>query len=208
MQGTMRRDGMYVASTILYNIFIAIYESAGFALCLAFLFMFFFMCAKKNGWKESLKIWVDNFKTSGEFRKAFVFVFYISMVLFRTLFNRQIWINPLRDIMGGWSFYSSEGKLSGENIENIALLIPFPMLLFWCQGAEQFKSLGVYRIIIKGIFVTFTFSAIIEFSQLFFSLGTFQISDFVYNTFGGMCGSIFYCFFIKMHTKKLKNKGD
>ncbi len=40
--------------------------------------------------------------------------------------------------------------------------------------------------------IAFYFSAIIEFLQLFLRLGTFQISDFVYNTLGGILGVILY----------------
>ena len=36
------------------------------------------------------------------------------------------------------------------------------------------------------------FSFVIEFSQLLFHLGTFQISDLVYNTLGGTVGGLAY----------------
>ena len=36
------------------------------------------------------------------------------------------------------------------------------------------------------------FSFVIEFSQLLFHLGTFQISDLVYNTLGGTIGGLMY----------------
>ena len=36
------------------------------------------------------------------------------------------------------------------------------------------------------------FSFVIEFSQLLFHLGTFQISDLVYNTLGGTIGGLTY----------------
>ena len=35
------------------------------------------------------------------FRKVFVLAFYTAMLLFRTLLNRDIWANPLSDVIGG-----------------------------------------------------------------------------------------------------------
>lgn len=187
-----------IIETILYNTFVAVYESTGFALCLSFFFMFFFLHAQKHGWKNSIRIWISDFKESTEFRRTFVLIFYVSLVLFRTLFNRMVWINPLRDIMGGWGFYSSEGKLSGENIENIILFIPFPVLLFGCCRIKRGNAWGIFKTLYRGVLLTFVFSATIEFAQLFFSLGTFQISDLVYNTLGGSIGSITYAILCKI----------
>lgn len=49
--------------------------------------------------------------------------------------------------------------------------------------------------------VSFIFSAGIEFSQLFLRLGTFQFSDLVYNTVGGLLGSLTYWI-----GRKIKNR--
>lgn len=47
------------------------------------------------------------------------------------------------------------------------------------------------------------FSFIIEFLQLLFHLGTFQISDLCYNTLGGTIGGVIY--FVSYKFKNEKN---
>lgn len=181
-----------ILEKIIYNVLTAIYESTAFSLCLAFFFMFFYLEVKEQGVKQALLRWKEEFKNSASFKKVFLFSFYLSLLLFRTLFNREIWIHPLRDIMGGWSFYSSNGQLSGENIENITLFVPYAFLLLF---TFENKIRAWYRngyLFIKMVIFTFAFSCFIEFAQMFFSLGTFQFSDMVFNTLGGLIGTILY----------------
>jgi len=35
----------------------------------------------------------------------------MAMIWFRTILNRDIWFDPLSDVMGGWSLHDAEGKL-------------------------------------------------------------------------------------------------
>ena len=46
--------------------------------------------------------------------------------------------------------------------------------------------------LISYIEVVAVFSFMIEFTQLLFHLGTFQISDLTYNTLGGAVGGVIY----------------
>lgn len=44
------------------------------------------------------------------------------MILFRTLLNRNMWANPLSDVMGGWWMWeeaNGEQKLTTECLENL-----------------------------------------------------------------------------------------
>ena len=62
------------------------------------------------------------------FRKLFLLAFVSSLILFRTLLNRNLWMNPLSDVMGGWSIWETvngERKLTTECIENVIMMIPF-----------------------------------------------------------------------------------
>lgn len=43
------------------------------------------------------------------------------MILFRTLLNRNMWANPLSNVMGNWGLHNSKGELSTEPIENLML---------------------------------------------------------------------------------------
>lgn len=134
-------------------------------------------------------------------------VYYIGnmeMARVRKVLNRELWFNPLNKILGGWGLYEN-GQLTTESIENILLFIPFSVLFLWAFHKELLGSMDNFRFgktiwAITKIVAVFSF--IIEFSQLLFHLGTFQISDLCYNTLGGTIGGVIY--FIGHKFKKRK----
>ena len=104
-----------------------------------------------------------------------------------------MWANPLSNVMGSWGLYNEQGELTTEAIENLALFIPFAVLLLWALQEKYWKeNLKFGQILWRAVKTVFLFSLCIEFAQLFFRLGTFQISDLVYNTLGGAIGGILY----------------
>ena len=126
------------------------------------------------------------------------------MILIRTLLNRDMWLNPLSNVMGGWWIYETnpstgEVKLTTECIENLMLFIPFSALLMWFMEQKE----GVKCILWTSTKVVFLFSISIEFLQLFLRLGTFQIADLFYNTLGGFLGGLIYWIFYKVNKKFL-----
>ena len=101
------QDPIKVLAKIFTNILTALYEPFGFSLLLSFLAMFFYLYAYEptaagKGWKNAIVTWYQKFKESVFFRKLFLLTFVTSMILFRTLLNRNLWMNPLSDVMGGW----------------------------------------------------------------------------------------------------------
>ena len=118
---------------ILTNILTALYVPFGFSLLLSFLAMFFYLYAYEpihvgEGWKNALVILFKKFIESVFFRKLFLLVFVTSMILFRTLLNRNLWMNPLSNVMGGWGIWiieNGEQKLTTECIENVIMMVPF-----------------------------------------------------------------------------------
>ena len=124
---------------IFTNILMAFYEPFGFSLLLSFLVMFFYLYAYEaqdagKGWKNAIVTWHKEFKKSVFFRKLFLLAFVISMILFRTLLNRNLWMNPLSDVMGGWGIWkmvNGEEKLTTECIENVIMMIPFTSIVMW-----------------------------------------------------------------------------
>lgn len=75
------------------------------------------------------------------------------------------------------------------------MFIPFSILLLWTFQQEllgESKSIGFGKTVWKATKVVAVFSFVIEFTQLLFHLGTFQISDLLYNTLGGAIGGIIY----------------
>ena len=188
---------------ILTNILTALYEPFGFSLLLSFLAMFFYLYAYEptaagRGWKSAVVTWYQKFKESVFFRKLFLLAFVTSMILFRTLLNRILWLNPLSKVMGGWGIWeieNGERKLTTECIENVIMMVPFSAIVMWTFREKIENSWKT--ILWRGGKIAFIFSISIEMLQLLLRLGTFQLSDIFYNTVGGVLGGLLYCVAMK-----------
>lgn len=174
------------------NILTALYQPFGFSILSAILLMFFYLYIKERGWKEAIQIWIKEFKISKEFRRLFCLAFFVMLMLMRTLLNRNMWANPVSDVMGGWTLWNEKGELTTEPIENVILMMPYTALLLWALKERLLKKVTLGRTLWQGIKYAFLTSAAIEFLQLFLRLGTFQLSDIFYNTLGGLLGSLIY----------------
>ena len=191
---------------ILTNIMTALYEPFGFSLLLSFLAMFFYLYAYEptyagEGWKKAIVTWYKKFKESVFFRKLFLLNFVISMILFRTLLNRNLWMNPLSKVMGGWGIWETvdgEQKLTTECIENVIMMVPFSAVVIWTF--EEKIGNGWKKILWQSGKLAFIFSISIEMLQLLLRLGTFQLSDIFYNTVGGVVGGL--VFYAAMKARK------
>lgn len=194
-----------VFTKILTNILTALYQPFGFSLLLSFFAMFFYLYAYQpsnagKGWKEAMLTWFRTFKEDKFFRKLFLLAFVTSMILFRTLLNRNLWMNPLSNVMGGWGIWETvngEKQLTTECIENVILMMPFTGMVMWTFDVKK-------RVVWKSIKLGLIFSVSIEMLQLLLRLGTFQISDIVYNTLGGLLGGVVYMTAKKVHEKLSK----
>lgn len=194
-------------SKIIYNVLSALYQPFWAAVLLAFLFMFLYMYAKEHGWKKGnfiwnvFSAWYGAFKGSSYFRRTFLLAFYTAMILLRTVLNREIWFDPLGKLFDGWGLYE-DGQFTTESIENFMLFIPFSILLLWAfhqelLGKNEIVKFG--KTVWQVTKIVAIFSFIIEFSQLLFHLGTFQISDLTYNTLGGAVGGVIYYIGYRLH---------
>lgn len=199
-----------VIKTIIYDVLSTLYKPFWAALLLSFMFMFLYLYAKEHGWKENVirKVfltWIDFFKESLMFRKVFLLAFCIAMILLKTILNRSIWIDPLGKLFENWWIYDKYGRLSVEPLENIILFLPFTILLLWTFGekllGDEFTLKNIIKLTAK---VTGVFSLSVELFQLIFFVGTFQISDLVYNILGGVIGGIIYYAGVKI--KERRNK--
>ena len=178
---------------IFTNILTALYEPFGFSLLLSFLAMFFYLYAYApihagKGWKNAIVTWYQKFKEC-----VFFLAFVTSLILFRTLLNRNLWMNPLSDAMGGWGIWETvngEQKLTTECIENVIMMVPFSAVVMWTFGEKIGK--GWKKILWQSGKIAFIFSISIEMLQLLLRLGTFQLSDIFYNTVGGATGGLMY----------------
>lgn len=178
---------------IIENVLISLYQPFGFSVIMAILFMFFYMFAKEHGVKAIIQKWIHEFKTSGRFRGVFILAFYVALILFRTLLNRDMWRNPVSNVIGIWGLYNENGELTTEAIENLVLFIPFTVLLLWSLREKLLgESVKILMTIWQSVKIVFLFSLTVEFLQLFLRLGTFQLSDLFYNTLGGLIGGMIY----------------
>ena len=192
------KETIDLLGNIFTNILTAFYEPFGFSLLLSFLVMFFYLYAYKaqdagKGWKNAIVTWYKEFKKSIYFRKLFLLAFVASMILFRTLLNRNLWMNPLSNVMGGWGIWkmvNGEQKLTTECIENVIMMIPFTSIVMWTFGENIGNSWK--KILWQSWKLAFIFSVSIEMLQLLLRLGTFQLSDIFYNTVGGAVGGLMY----------------
>ena len=190
---------MKIINNIIQNVLTALYQPFWAALLMAFSSMFIYLYAKEHHWNifnvlsNSLRIWWNEFQSSSSFRRNFLLVFYSIMILFRTLLNRQIWFDPLGDIMGGWSLYTEEGTLTTESIENFMLFMPFTISLLWVFYNKLFDhEIRFKKVLLISFKVVGTLSLSIEVLQVLIHVGTFQLSDLFYNTLGGMLGGVIY----------------
>ncbi len=197
------KETIDLLAKILTNILIALYEPFGFALLLSFLAMFFYLYAYEpttagKGWKSAIVTWYQKFKESVFFRKLFLLAFVTSMILFRTLLNRNLWLNPLSNVMGGWGIWETvngEQKMTTECIENVIMMPPFTSIVMWTfqdKVGSDWK-----KILWQSGEIAFIFSVNIEMLQLLLRLGTFQLSDIFYNTVGGVVGGLVYFGIVK-----------
>ena len=150
------------------------------------------------------------FKSSNCFRRIFLLAFYTAMILLRTVLNREIWFDPLGKLFGGWGLYE-DGKFTTESIENFMLFIPFSVLLLWAFKQELLgknEKVKFGKTVWQVTKTAAIFSFIIEFAQLLFYLGTFQISDLTYNILGGAVGGVIYYIGYRLHQwRKERQKG-
>lgn len=187
------------ATRIMRSVLTALYQPFWGAVSMAFLFTFLFLYGKEKGWGISdcfpkmIQTWYREFRDSAIFRRVFLLAFYSTMILFRTLLNREIWFDPLGKIMEGWGLYDAEGNLTTEAIENFMLFVPFTILLFWAFKNQIFgEKFYLKHVIWSSIKVVGMFSFTIEFLQVLLHVGTFQLSDLCYNTLCGVCGGLIY----------------
>lgn len=208
---------MELFKSIITNVLLALYQPFWFSVLLTFFSSVFYMYCYTpretgQGIKKALTAWWKLFKESKKFRWIIALIFYSVMILFRTLLYRGLWLNPLQDVMGGWWIWkisSSTGEevLTTECFENILLMMPFTfVLLNTLKNHEDHELFSIGDVVWIGCKWSFLFSLIIENAQLFFRLGTFQLSDLAYNTLGGVIGSIVYWIFYVVQNKKQQCK--
>lgn len=110
-------------------------------------------------------------------------ILYLILLLQMTLIGRTH-TDPLSAVFTGWlPFKRYDGTWNIDAVYNIFLLTP---IIFSINGVYPFVLKKNWKY--KAAILSFIISFLIEINQLIFLIGTFQISDLVYNTISGIIG--------------------
>lgn len=118
----------------------------------------------------------------------FLFIYFTFAVFFITVIQRECTYTPLANVFRGLSIYNDNHAIDYQVIGNILMFIPSSFLLCILMREEG----SFVKIILKTLLSSLCFSTFIEITQLIFSKGTFQFSDIVYNTLGGVLGALIF----------------
>lgn len=138
--------------------------------------------------------------------KAFAVMFYFSELFYTTILHRiGIKTEPLADVFNEWSIYDGETimYINPKPILNILLFLPICFAVFYILKSFFNKTFSNKKIILLTLIISLFTSLAIELIQLIFCIGTFQLSDLVYNTLGGLLGAIIY-----ITAKRIINKNN
>lgn len=129
----------------------------------------------------------------------FLLIFFTFSVFYLTVIQRECVYAPLSNVLGGWSPYNKETKsIDYQAIGNIFMFIPSAILF----SILIYDEYSLIKPLLKTVLAAFIFSLIIELCQLIFSKGTFQLSDIVYNTLGGLVGGGIVAVINLIHNKR------
>lgn len=192
--------------SVIGNVLGVLYQNCGASLVIAVLFMSVYMQIKKKGTEAVIRTWVQEFRTNRQFRREFLLVFYGCLVLFRTLFCRTIWGNPLDSVLGIWGLHKADGSIYTENVENLIMFLPLLPLLYrvW-EHKTDYRKKRVQEVLLNSLWIGFFCSLCIESCQLFLKIGTFQLTDLFFNSLGGVLGGVLYWGFDRSRKYVVKN---
>lgn len=197
---------------LLTNVLLDIWDVLSSYCLTALLFSVFFtvvyVLLGYEGKKSFFKQLADTFRKDREFQRFFVLVYFFFLLICKTLLCRiGMGLEPLGSIMNGWLFTGNKYlNPPSQSIENIIMLMPYPVLIYWNYHDEIFHgNFTLKNVAVKSFFITLGMSAFIEVSQTVFALGTLQLSDLFYNTLGGVMSGILYYIALN-HFKKRKSR--
>ncbi len=188
-----------IIGSILASVLGSVYQTFFLTLIMTFLATFFYLYCNfpvetGKGCRAALNAWKKTFLSSSFFRRLTVLLFFLFMILFRTLLDRNLWANPLMNVIGEWGIWKTNAdgttSLTTEAIENTMLTLPFAVSLLLTFDEIILKNHTLGHIVLKSTQYAFLFSLTIELLQLFLRLGTFQLSDLFFNTLGGFLGGL------------------
>ena len=103
---------MEYAVSVIKNVLGALYQTGGASLIIAALFMSVYMRIKKKGTGAVIQAWISEFRSSSQFRREFLLVFYVCMMLFRTCCADQSGEIPWTALWESGVFISRMGQFT------------------------------------------------------------------------------------------------
>lgn len=178
-----------VLNMIIYHINRSIDEYAVSTIVFLLFTVIIIYISEKIGLEKFIFEIKDKFLKDYSYKWKVLFFTYSYFILDKTLISRDIGsINSFEyAFKGGWLFLVKDTWNKVQAIENILFFIPFSFFLI--LGFYDLKRMKL-ELFKKIAFISFRVSFFIELLQLIFTLGTFQLSDIVYNTLGGVIGAI------------------
>lgn len=178
-----------VLNMIIHHINISIKEYGNSSIIFLIFTAIIVYISEKIGFEKFLLEIKERFLKDYSYKWKTLFFTYLYFILDKTLVSRDIGnINSFEyAFKGGWLFLVKDTWNKVQAIENIIFFIPFSFFLLLGFYNLKKGKLNLFKEI--GV-ISFKFSLFIELLQLIFTLGTFQLSDIVYNTLGGVIGAI------------------
>lgn len=155
----------------------------------AFIITFVIFFIEKLGIKNIIFEIKDKFFKESNYKWKILFYTYLYFILDKSLLSRSKgMINSFEfAFKRDWLFLVKDTWSRVQAVENILFFIPFSLFYTLAFFKAEDMNLKSLRKIIK---FSFLLSLFIELTQLILTLGTFQLSDLVYNSLGGIIGYI------------------
>ena len=132
----------------------------------------------------------EKFLKDYSYKWKILFYTYLYFILKKSLLDRSKGMKNSLEFAfkRDWIFLVKDTWSKVQAVENILFFIPFSFFLVLAFFSNKnITKLNLFEKIIK---FSFLLSLFIELTQLLLTLGTFQVSDIVYNIIGGFIGYI------------------
>lgn len=141
------------------------------------------------GFKKVLFEIKNKFLKDYSYKWKILFYTYFYFILKKSLFNRSKGMKNSLEFAfkRDWLFLVKDTWSKVQAVENILFFIPISF--FFNLAFFDIKDFNL-NLLKKVVKLSFLLSLFIELTQLILTLGTFQLSDIVYNTIGGIIGYI------------------
>lgn len=151
-------------------------------------FIIFFI--EKLGIKNIIFGIQEKFAKESNYKWKILFYTYLYFILKKSLLDRSKGMKNSLEFAfkKDWIFLVKDTWSKVQAVENILFFIPFSFFLILAFFSN--KSITKLNLLKKIIKFSFLLLLFIELTQLFLTLGTFQVSDIVYNIIGGIIGYI------------------